>query len=169
MAPHLCEELWLSLGDGIAAEADWPEPREDVTGYERERDLIETTRADARDITGTTGTDPEEITLAVAPDWKYGALSDALDAEGEAFDAAATEERVAEYGDAVTEYAGWLAANRQSLREPLAPEREYEALRRASWLFEKEFDARVRVLRAEEAPADLRDVARPEKPGIAVT
>jgi leucyl-tRNA synthetase len=168
MAPHLCEELWLSLGDGIVAEADWPEPRERIRAYDRERDLIETTREDVRDITETTGADPAEITLAVAADWKYRALSDALDAEGDAFDAAATEERIAEGGEAVREYAGWLAANRQSLRKALPPDREYEALRGASWLLEKEFDAEIRVLRAEEAPAALREAARPGKPGIEI-
>jgi leucyl-tRNA synthetase len=170
VTPHLCEELWLSLGDGLVAEADWPAPLERVPAYERERDLIETTRSDIRDIVETTGVgDPERITIAVAPAWKYRALREARSTEGDVFDAVVAVEEVATRGDAAREYAGELAANRQSLQPALPADREHAALTRASWLLEKEFGADVRVLDAEDAPADLREKATPGRPGIEIT
>jgi leucyl-tRNA synthetase len=166
--PHLCEELWLSLGDGLVAEADWPAPVERVPDYERERDLVETTRDDVRDILATTGVDdPDQLMLAVAPAWKHRALRAARDADGDVFDAVIDVEEVAARGDAAREYAGELVANRQSLRPALPAERERTVLERASWLLEKEFGADV-VVRSGDAPADLRGKAEPGRPGIEI-
>jgi leucyl-tRNA synthetase len=168
--PHLCEELWLSLGDGLAARADWPAPIEQVPEYDRERSVVETTRADVRDILETTGADdPERITLVVAPAWEHRALQAARDAEGDVFDTVMNVERVAAHGDAAREYAGELAADRQSLRPALRAEREQAVLERASWLLEKEFGADVEVLHTEDAPTDLSKKATPGRPGIEIT
>ena len=168
--PHLCEELWLSLGDGLVAEADWPVPAERVPDYERERDLVETTRADVRDILETTGVDdPEQITLAVAPPWKHRALQVACNTEGDVFDALMNVETVTARGDAAREYAGELAADRESLRPALPAEREQTVLERASWLLEKEFGATVAVVRSADAPPDLSEKATPGRPGIEIS
>jgi len=167
--PHLCEELWLSLGDGLVAEADWPAPIERRPDYDRERDVVETTREDVRDIVGTTGVeDPDRITLAVAPEWKHRALRAARATEGDVFDAVMAVEEVAERGGPAREHAAKLATNRQSLRPALPPEREMAALERAAWLIEKEFGADVEVVSAADAPAGVREKAAPGRPGIEV-
>jgi len=169
VTPHLCEELWLSLGEGLVAEADWPAPLERRPDYDRERDLIETTREDVRDIVETIDSaDPERITLAIAPGWKHRALREARDADGDVFRRLMDDTAVASHGDVAREYASELAATRQSLRPALPAERERAVLERASWLLEKEFDADVDVLKAEDAPAGLREKARPGRPGIEI-
>jgi leucyl-tRNA synthetase len=169
ITPHLCEELWLSLGDGLVAEADWPAPLERRPDCERERDLVETTREDVRDIVETTGADDvDRIAIAVAPAWKHRALDAAREAEDDVFAHAMDVEGVAEHGEAARTFAGELAANPESLRPALPVDREREVLRRAAWLLEKEFGAEIEVLAAEEAPPDLREKAAPGRPGIEI-
>jgi leucyl-tRNA synthetase len=43
---------------------------------------------------------------------------------------------------------------------------ESESLESAAWLLEREFDAEVRVLGAEEAPDDVAAEAEPGRPAI---
>ena len=50
--------------------------------------------------------------------------------------------------------------------EPLDPEAERAVLSAAAWLVEREFDAEVRVLAAEEAPDDVAAKAEPGRPAI---
>lgn len=45
-------------------------------------------------------------------------------------------------------------------------EREYETLRAATWLIEREFDAPVSVVHADDAPADVARQAEPGRPAI---
>jgi leucyl-tRNA synthetase len=166
--PHLCEELWLSLGDGLVAEADWPVPIERVPEYERERDIVETTREDVRDIVETTRENPDRITIAVAPGWKHRALRAARAAGEDVFDSIMNVPEVATHGERAREYAGELAANRRSLRPTLPAEREKTVLERAAWLIEKEFDADIAVVAAPDATPELRRKATPGRPGIAI-
>ncbi|MFB6173090.1 MAG: class I tRNA ligase family protein, partial [Halobacteriales archaeon] len=167
ITPHLCEELWLSLGDGLIARADWPEPERDLENYDRERRLIEDAREDVRAIRDATGIeDPEGVTLVVAPGWKHRALEAALATEGDVFEAAM--DAMEREDEAATEYAGWLAERSRALVEEFPPEREYEALRRAAWLIEKEFGAEVTIKRAEDAAPEHRGDARPGKPAITI-
>jgi leucyl-tRNA synthetase len=70
-------------------------------------------------------------------------------------------------GDAAANYGQNLQANREALTRSLPPEREFEALERAAWLLEREFDAEVRVLTAEAA-GDLAEQAEPGRPAIEI-
>jgi leucyl-tRNA synthetase len=167
--PHLCEELWLSLGDGLVAEADWPAPIERVPEYDRERDIVETIREDIRDIVETAREDPDRITIAVAPAWKRRALEVARAADGDVFEAVMDVPEMATHGEEAREYAAEIAANRQSLRPALSAEHEAAVLERAAWLIEKEFGATVEVLPAEDAPDRGRQEAAPGRPGIEVS
>jgi leucyl-tRNA synthetase len=167
--PHLCEELWLSIGDGLVAEADWPAPIERVPEYDRERDVVETTREDVRDIVETTGVEnPDRITIVVTPEWKHRALRAARTAEGDVFDSVMDVPEVATQGEAAREYAADLVATQQSLRPALPADRERAVLERAAWLIEKEFRADVEVVAGADAPGDARERARPGRPGIEI-
>ncbi|MFB6138761.1 MAG: leucine--tRNA ligase, partial [Halobacteriaceae archaeon] len=128
-----------------------------------------TTRDDVRAIAEAIQGAPERVAIATAPEWKYRAYRIARRAEGDVYDAVLEDGSVASHGEEAREYAGSLATRARTLTETLSPEREYEALRRATWLLEKEFDAEVVVQRAENAPADLRERAEPGKPGIDLT
>jgi len=171
VAPHVAEEVWELLGgEGLIAEADWPEG-ETPDGYEIERRLIENTREDVRDIVDVAGIDdPERITIAVAPAWKHDALELVLGLEegADVVGSVMGDEDLRRRGEAAADFAKDLAAEAQSLSEQLPPEREREALQRAAWLIEREFDAEVVVRSADEASEDLVGKAEPGRPGIEI-
>ncbi|WP_436930159.1 leucine--tRNA ligase [Halosimplex halobium] len=168
VAPHVAEEVWERLGgEGLLAEAEWPEA-DLPEDYEVASRLVEDTREDVRDIVDTVGIeDPERITLAVAPDWKTRAheLARESDADNLIGDLMGHDE-IREQGDAAADFAQDLQAEREALSDVLAPDEEKAALERAAWLVEEEFDAEVVVQSADEADDDLAGKAAPGRPAI---
>ncbi|MFB6117391.1 leucine--tRNA ligase [Halosegnis sp.] len=167
VAPHLTEELYNELGrEGLVVDADWPDSAVDTDEAAARRRLVENTREDIRDIVDVADiTDPKRIDIVVSPEWKHRALEVAIESDAENLISAVMEEpSIREQGDAAAGYAQQLQTEREALTCGIAPDREYEALRRAAWLVEREFGADVRVLRAEEA-ADASN-AEPGRPGI---
>jgi len=79
-----------------------------------------------------------------------------------------SNDEIREHGDEAASYGQFLQKNHRSLDEELGAEREKEALERAEWLFEKEFDASVVVERAEESDSERAGKARPGKPAIEI-
>jgi leucyl-tRNA synthetase len=69
------------------------------------------------------------------------------------------------HGDDAAAYGQDLQENREALQRTLDPDTEFEALEAAAWLVEREFDADVRVLTAEEAD-DVAGKAEPGRPAI---
>ncbi|MGM0448249.1 MAG: leucine--tRNA ligase [Methanobacteriota archaeon] len=169
VAPHLAEELWETLGrDGFVAEADWPTASVDRDTVERRRRLVANTREDVRDIVDVAGIDdPERIDVVVAPDWKYDALEIAIDSDADnLISELMAESHIRERGDAAASYGQDLQANREALRETLGGDAEYDALRAAAWLIEREFDAPVRVEHADDADESVVSKAEPGRPAI---
>jgi len=86
VVPHLAEELWETLDrEGFVVEAEWPTATVDRETVERRRRLVANTREDVRDIIVEVAgiEDPERIDVVVAPDWKYDALSIAIDSDAD--------------------------------------------------------------------------------------
>ncbi|MFB6156124.1 MAG: leucine--tRNA ligase [Haloferacaceae archaeon] len=171
VTPHVAEELWDALGgEGFVAEAEWPTPDRDPAELELARALVENTREDVRDIVGVADIEnPESIDVVVAPSWKYRALSlaresDAPNVIGELMQV----DEIRAHGDEAAQYGQFLQDNRQALPETLSQDGERNALERAAWLVEREFDADVRVMAAEDAPDDLAEKARPGRPAIQI-
>jgi leucyl-tRNA synthetase len=169
VAPHVAEEMWDELGgEGLVAEADWP-GADPPASYDIERRLVENTREDVRDIVDVAGIeDPEEVAIAVAPDWKhevheFARTSDADNLVG----AVMGDERFREHGEDAAGFAKDLAAEREALSETLDSAAERAALERAAWLIEREFGADVTVLAAGEAGESAAD-ARPGRPAIRI-
>ncbi|WP_122088017.1 leucine--tRNA ligase [Halalkalicoccus subterraneus] len=169
VAPHLAEELWEELGEeGFVVEADWPEAEADRTFVEQRRRLVENTRGDVRDIVEVAGIeDPERIDVVIAPDWKYDALEIAIDSDAEnLIGELMGEDHIREQGDAAASYGQDLQAEREALSMTLSPKSEHEALEAAAWLLEREFDADVEVVRADEADEEVVRKAEPGRPAI---
>ncbi len=167
VAPHVAEEVWDLLdGDDLLVEASWPR-EEPPADYPLERRLVADTREDVRDIVEVAGIDdPELITIAVAPEWKHRALEVARGADGDVVGTVMRDEELRQRGEGAADFAKDLAADAGSLTEQLPPEREREALERAAWLIEREFDAEVVVVAAEDTPDDVAAKAEPGRPAI---
>ncbi|WP_435127193.1 leucine--tRNA ligase [Halobaculum sp. D14] len=169
VTPHLSEELYDELGgDGLVVDAAWPEPQTDVSGADERRRLVENTREDVRQIIDVAGIDdPERIDVVVAPEWKHRALELAMESDADNLISELMQEpEIREQGDDAASYGQDLQAEREALQPALPPEREHEALEEAAWLVEREFDAPVRVLRAENADDDVARKAEPGRPAI---
>ena len=172
ITPYLGEEMWnLLRGDGLVAEADWPEPDRDTSRFETERRIVETLRDDVRDITDVASiTDPEEVEVVIAPDWKYDAYDIAQDADET--DALVGNimghERMQAVGEPAQSYAAELQDRKRELRPVLPGDEEYELLHRAAWLLRDEFDTEVTVRRAE-GDEELARKAKPGKPAIYIS
>ncbi|MFH5800362.1 leucine--tRNA ligase [Haladaptatus sp. CMAA 1911] len=169
VAPHVCEELWNDLGgDGFVVEAEWPEPKSDPAELELARQLVENTQEDVRHIVTIADIDdPERIDIVVAAPWQFRALELARDSDADnVIGEIMQKDEIRKQGDAAAKYGQELQQDRQSLPETLSPERERTALRRANWLFQREFDADVRLLAADEADDDVASKARPGRPAI---
>ncbi|ADJ13430.1 leucine--tRNA ligase [Halalkalicoccus jeotgali] len=169
VTPHLAEELWESLdAEGFVVEADWPSAEIDRTRVEKRRRLIENTREDVRDIVEVAGIEnPESIAVVIAPDWKYDALEIAIESDAEnLIGELMGESHIREQGDAAASYGQDLQAEREALSRTLSSEAEHEALEAAAWLLEREFDADVEVIRADEADEEVLRKAEPGRPAI---
>ncbi|PSP63564.1 leucine--tRNA ligase [Halobacteriales archaeon QH_8_67_27] len=170
VAPHVAEEVWALLdGEGLLAEAEWPEAGLPAD-YEVAGRLVEDTREDVRDIVETVGIeDPEAVTMVVAPEWKHRAHELARESDADNLVGALMgHDEIREQGDAGASFAKDLQAEREALGEVLAPAEEQAALERAAWLVEDEFDADVTVKSADEADDDVVADARPGRPGIRI-
>jgi len=169
VAPHLAEELWTELGnDGFVAEAEWPDADVDRETVEQRRNLVENTREDVRQIVDVAGIeDPERIDVVVTPEWKYDALEIAVESDADNLISELMQNgEIRDQGDAAASYGQDLQEEREALSKTLAPDAEYEALEAAAWLVEREFDAPVRVVRAEDAADDVVSKAEPGRPAI---
>ena len=171
VTPHVAEEVWSTLGhDGFVAEAAFPTPADDASDADRERQLVENTREDVRNIVDVAGIeDPERVTIVVAPEWKHRALdiaveSDAPNVIGEIMG----DEEIRAKGDEAASYGQDLQNERQSLNRALTPERELAVLRQAAWLVEREFGADVVVVPADEADESVAKKAAPSRPAIRI-
>ena len=169
VAPHLTEELYSALDhDEFITNASWPQTDVDRDIVTKRRTLVEDTREDVRQIiTVADIDDPEAITIVVSPAWKYTALTTAIESDADNLISALMQNpTIREQGDAAAEYGQQLQNEREALARTLPPEREYETLRAATWLIEREFDAPVTVVHADDAPADVARQAEPGRPAI---
>ncbi|GAB6879109.1 leucine--tRNA ligase [Halorubrum gandharaense] len=176
VTPHVAEELYETLGADaepgatpeFAVDAEWPASDADRETAEMRRRLVENTREDVRQIIDVAGIeDPAAITVVVAPDWKYDALAIAIESDADNLISELMQEpHIREQGDDAASYGQDLQAEREALAETLPGDAEYDALQAAAWLIEREFDAPVEVLRAEDADDAVVRKAEPGRPAI---
>ncbi|ELY44527.1 leucine--tRNA ligase [Natronorubrum sulfidifaciens] len=180
MAPHLGEELWNKLrGDGLVVEADWPTPDHGASQYRLERQFVESTLADVRDIVDIAAIDePERIELVVAQDWKYDVAQRLTDHVDETFDDVAAGSLVDQLLEADLEADREAVATfvvdlidhvgRTELEQLLEAEDELAIAERSAWLLTDEFDVDVVVRQASDGD-DVAGNSRPGKPAIHIS
>lgn len=141
VAPHVCEELWSTIGKGFASVAAWPKVDvklidEDV---ESQEDYVSKVSEDVKSVIAMLSKaqafKPKKITLFIGPQGKYTAYE---------------KER-----------------ERRPELKPLhlSAEKEFSILKQYCAILEKKFSAKVQVEHAK-GQHQKANAAKPEKPGI---
>jgi leucyl-tRNA synthetase len=176
--PFLANDLHEQLTGEPADDADWPEPDENLRSpvVEARERLVVDTIDDINDIVDVTGTDPDQIRLYVAPDWKrmvFETVREVGPDVGAVMSEVMQEEALRERGNAVNDLAQELV---EFVRErgddelaALAEVDERAVYQDATDFFAREFDATVDVYAADEDaedPAGKAGDAVPFRPAI---
>ncbi|MFB6120926.1 MAG: leucine--tRNA ligase [Halobacteriaceae archaeon] len=173
--PFMANELHERLTGTPVEEAAWPEVDGDFesTRVEVEEDLVESLSGDVRDIIEVTGTDPDEIRIYTAADWKrrvFEAVVEAGPNVGEAMSQAMQHESLRERGDEVNQLVQeFVETVRERDDEELAALvalDEGDVYESARSFFAEEFDADVDVIPEDEADDEKAGDAVPFRPAI---
>jgi len=171
--PHACEELWNEIGqDGFVAEAEWPEPVEDLRDEEVERaqELVERTIEDIRELEEIVDS-YDEIKVIVAEKWKrelFEELKQLVEERpefGEAMEQL-TEGREQE-AEQIKDYLQEYMEEPGELPDKIfSEEREAEILKGNQEFIENEFDSWVKIEKESESSESKASRAEPGKPAI---
>jgi len=172
--PHICEEIWSSLGQGYASLASWPVAYPSLIDEQAERieELLDRTLNDVEEILKVTKTTPKKITLYTAPEWKTEMLSLAMEFTrnekldmGQLMKVAMANPVISEHKKDAPKYAQKLAKGAHALKASDLELDEFEVLSKEKAYLEKEFGAPVEVYSADEPKEDKLGKARQAEPG----
>jgi leucyl-tRNA synthetase len=175
IVPFMTNELHEQLVGEPVEDAAWPEPEPALESevVETEERLIESVTEDVRDIVDVTGTDPEEIRLFLAADWKRRVFETVVETgpdQGAAMSEVMADPDLRERGEAVNDLVGSLV---ELVRERSASEIEALSAIDEAALYEEAarylaetYDATVAVVPEGETAAEKADQAEPFRPAI---
>ena len=176
-APHLCEELWASLGEkGFASLSKWPEGNEKIIDRKAEQaqELVEQVAEDIRHIKELAKIEkPKRIILFTAPEWKWKCIPIVAKACREKPDySLALKElmkhsEMKKHGKEVPKFAKTLISKISYLKDKEKLD-EAKVLKEASPYLEKEFECRIEIEKAETSKHPKAGNASPLKPAIFV-
>jgi len=174
-APHICEELWERVGKkGFVSVAEWPKANKKLIDLKAEaaEDLLERTNQDICTVKELAKIEKlSNITLFVAPEWKWKAIEAIKKTVGEQPDFGKAMKSAASIkGVNSKEAQGFVKAIINKLGEYRDSVKidEFAALKEASAQLEKEFGASIKVEKAEKNTEGKARNALPGKPAILV-
>ncbi len=173
--PFITNELHERLTGGPAEDAGWPESDPELASdrIEVREQLVEAVTEDIHDIVDVTGTDPEQIRLYVAPEWKrevFETVREVGTDVGAVMGTVMEEAHLREKGDVVNELVqdlvGFVRERDEAELAELAAVDEQSIYEDARAFLEREFDATVEVIRAADSDDETADDAIPFRPAI---
>ena len=177
--PFTAERLWTEMGnDGLCSFASWPTPDESAIDVQSENaeELLMRTVEDLESILRTIPLKPKHVTIAVAPEWKWGIFSKVYhsSAQGtgniikELMQDAAVRERGESAVSAIKECSELIHRLSPELAESLTttPPCEMEVFNNAKAFIEHEFSVSVAVVQAEEFEHDKARNVPPFRPAL---
>lgn len=172
--PHVCEELWTSLGEGYVSLAAWPAADAALVDEQAEQaeELLERTLNDVQEILNVTKAAPKKITLYTSPEWKHEMLRLALDKTiGGKLDmsalmkAAMANKAISLHKKDVPKYAQKLAKAAHSLGAEVLSLDEFETLSREKAYLESALAVPVEIYSADKAGEDPKGKSKQAEPG----
>lgn len=177
--PFTCESLWREMGhDGLVSFAEWPAPDQTRINPEIElaEELIVRTIEDIESIIKIIQVTPGQLTILLAPEWKYevfrrvAAAEDKRSVTKELMKDDSMRKRGKEAANTISQVIKLIHSLPPQLVEDissLAPD-EYEIFTHAVTFIEKEFSVKVKVLHAEASGHAKAGMALPFKPAIVI-
>lgn len=174
--PHVCEELWNEIGDGLLVDQDWPEADTDTIdpAVEYGEVLIQDTIDDIREISSMVDS-YETVEIILAAPWKRDAVeiikdefetSDSLDM-GSTMDRLTDHQDLSSYAAQLSDLAQHYTQNPGQLPdEQLSLQDEHTVLKEATRFIEDEFDVDITITREDVADHSKAERAKPSKPAI---
>jgi leucyl-tRNA synthetase len=179
--PFTAEKLWTEMGnDGLCSFAPWPISDESAIDVQSENaeELLMRTVEDLESILRIISLKPRNITIAVAPEWKWEIFSKVhhSSAQGtgniikELMQDAAVRERGETAVNAIKECSALIHRLSPELAANLAttPPHEMEAFQNAKAFLEHEFSVSVTIVQAEEFSHEKAKNATPFKPALII-
>jgi leucyl-tRNA synthetase len=173
--PFMTNELHEQLTGEPAEDAPWPEPdpEREAKAVERREELVADLTEDIHDIVDVTGTDPETVRVFVAPAWKRDVFETVRDVGtdvGAVMGEVMQDEHLREKGDAVNDLVqdlvSFVREREAEDLDALSELDEQSVYADATDFLEREFDATVEVLPAEDADSEKADGAIPFRPAV---
>jgi leucyl-tRNA synthetase len=173
-APHLADELWNEVGkEGFIVESDWPEVDKELLDEDAEQidSYFEKVSRDIREINEMTGSEPEQITVIQASEWKYQAFKK-IEANLDLQDVGKVMNQVLEddlkqHAQDINQMVVDAVENPGNFRNQLIErELEIEALEQNRARWEKEFNSPIRVVSEEKSDSEKASRAEPGRPAI---
>ncbi len=178
--PYACEKAWNEIlgGEGSVAYAEWPKQQPDLVDANGElaEELLTRTVEDIESILKLIQMEASEITLFVAPAWKYQVFSTIANTADrkQVVREIMKDESMRSRGKAATEAAKQITNLIHRLppqiTEPLseAPLDEQAVFTGAKEFLEREFGVTVNIVEAGESSHPKANAALPFKPAILI-
>lgn len=173
-APHLADELWDELGqEGFIVDSEWPEVDQQLLDEEAEQidTYFESVSKDIREINEMTGSEPEQITVIQASDWKYKAFENIkenlkLQDVGKVMNNV-LEDDLKQHAQDINQMVVEAVENPGNFRNQfIEREAELEALEQNKRRWKKEFDTHIEIVNEEDSKSEKASRAEPGRPAI---
>ncbi len=174
-APHVAEEMWEKTGEkGFVSATSWPntdESRIDEIEESKEQ-IVDNTISDIRSVLELTKiSDPKEIRIIVADEWKYDLFLKLKEALKETFDVGAVLKKVMipEYGKEISKLVPRLVKDPSKIPEIMIGQRsEIDTLITNKETIKAEFGCNIIIEKAEGSANAKKANALPSKPAIVI-
>ncbi|MBD3259201.1 leucine--tRNA ligase [Candidatus Woesearchaeota archaeon] len=175
--PFIAEEMWEKLGNKeLAAVQDWPEVEDKKIdkAIEAAEEMFMKTREDIAHVLKLAKiSEPKEIRLYVASEWKYRLIEELESIlektknQGQVIKEVMSKEEFKKHGKDVAAIVQRIIKNGK-LPAKAEQKTELTLLKDAKENLEKEFKSRIKIIKAEESKEAKAGQAMPGKPAILV-
>jgi len=184
ITPHLTEELWTSFGKGFISSEKYPQYKPDAVSEKDEvgEKLLSDIVDDLNQILKVTGMKPKKLYMYVSPAWKKQLFEKALALQkenklemGSFMKTAMSDPALRKHGKEVADFVNKTIVEIKKLNENDRKRFEIKIdektyLEKAKSFFEKEFNAEVNIIGADDKnvydPAKKARFAVPLRPAI---
>lgn len=171
ITPFICEEIWEFLGKkGFVSIAEWPKIKD--VEIDNSEDFIKNTLEDINSVLNLVKVKPKKISLFVSEKWKYALYKIIKSEMKKTRDFKVIMSKVMQDNELKKYSKDIIKIIQKSLKTGIdnisTQDKEYDIIEQSKEFFEKEFNAEVIILKAEQSRENKARQALPGKVAILV-